>query len=384
MTHQIANRAARTPAGALVLLAGLPFSAALLEAQPTLQITSPANGAHVEPGQTLNITVAASGTFQMVAVLGSNPLGASQVLSAPPYQFSIKVPAWAPLDTYYLTAFGTTGPGQEVDSTQIAINVVKSGAATLTSQPLILKLRFVGDQAPLLITAQYATGPPVDVSLSATTSYVSASTSVATVSSVGMVTATGPGSTYITVDNTLSVPVNVTQPVSVVPPVSVLYANQTQQFTATLALPPPPGSVTWSQTLSGVGTLSNTGLYTAPSQVSAQQAVTITATNAANSAQSASVSLLLYPPVSIGVVPATATLGQSQTQQFTATVANVSTGNMAVAWSTGPGGVGKVSNTGLYTAPASITAMQTVSVIATSVAEGVTTGFASVTLTPPQ
>jgi hypothetical protein len=87
MTSPIANWPARALTCAAFLLTGLLLlSQASLKAQPALQITSPADGTSVEPGQTLKITVAASGgTFRMVAVWGTNPLGTSQVLAAPPY-----------------------------------------------------------------------------------------------------------------------------------------------------------------------------------------------------------------------------------------------------------------------------------------------------------
>ena len=229
-----------------------------------------------------------------------------------------------------------------------------NGSPVLMAQPSVLNLRFVGDQAPLQISGQFPTGPPVDVTQSSGTSYASGSTSVATVSAVGMVTATGPGSTYITVSNILNVPVNVPQPVSIVPPVSSLYPNRTQQFTARLATAALTGSVNWSSAPTGVGTISGTGLYRAPAQISVQQLVTITATNAADNTQSASASVVLYPYASARVTPASATLGQSQTQQFRATVSDVASGNMAVTWSISPSGVGNVDSTGLHTAPASI------------------------------
>jgi hypothetical protein len=383
MTKPIRSRQADTLICAL--LTGLLFSQASLKAQPALQITSPADGASIEPGQTLNITVAASGgTFQAVIVLGTNPLGTSQGLGAPPYNFSINVPKQIPLGTYYLTAEGVTGPGQGVYSSQISINVVKSGTPTLTSQPSILNLRFVGDQAPIQVYGTFPSGLKLDVSKSPNTTYVSGSPSIATVSTYGLVTATGPGSAVITVNNTLTVPVNVPQPVAVVPHVSILHANQAQRFTARLATAALQGSVNWTATPPGVGTLSSTGLYTAPPSVSSQQVITITATNAADNTQSASASVLLYPPASVNVAPASVTLGQSQTQQFTATVANVSNGNMAVTWSISPSGAGTVDSTGLYTAPATIASTQTVSVTATSVANGSVTASATVTLSPPQ
>jgi hypothetical protein len=97
-----------------------------LKAQAALQITSPANGASVEPGQTLNITVAASGgTFRMVAVWGTNPLGTSQVLATPPYNFSILVPTRIPLGAYYLTAIGGTAGREQVLKHNICLSLAQ-------------------------------------------------------------------------------------------------------------------------------------------------------------------------------------------------------------------------------------------------------------------
>lgn len=383
MTKLTLGRVSEVPFAALSCLTLLLISASPLGAQPTLQITSPVNGATVAPGQVLNITVSASGgTFLGVGVLGTYPFPSAQPLAAPPYQFSVQIPALLRLGSYNLTAWGGVVPGQPIYSAPVSINVVTLRAPTLTAHPSALNLRFVGDQAPLQIIGTLSDGRVLSVTQSPNTTYVSGSPSIATVTAYGVVTATGPGSTVITVNNTLNVPVNVPQPVSVVPPLSILHANQSQQFTATVAAPPPPGSVTWSASPSGVGTLAD-GLYTAPPSIPSQQVVTITATSAANGTQSASASVLLYPPASVNVAPASATLGQSQTQQFTATVANVSNGNMAVAWSISPSGVGTVDSTGLYTAPASIASTQTVLVTATSVANGSVAASASVTLTPP-
>jgi hypothetical protein len=351
-----------------------------------LNITSPASGVTIAPGEVLNISVSASGTFEGVGVdAGPYPFPDAPALAAPPYQFSVTLPADMAPGSYYITAWGGVGPGQGyVYSGTIDVNVViPPPALTLAAQPSLFNFRFVGDQAPLQVIGTFGSGQVIQVTNSPDTTYVSGSTSVATVTSYGLVTATGPGSTNITVNGVLSVPVNVPQPVSVAPPVSILYANQTQQFTATLAAPPPPGSVTWSASPSGVGTFVN-GLYTAPASIPSQQAITITATNAANSAQTASASLLLYPPVSASVAPTSVTLGQSQTQQFAATVYNVASGNVAVAWSISPSGAGTVNGTGLYTAPATIASTQMVSLTATSVDNGSVAASASITLTPPQ
>ena len=85
--------------------------------------------------------------------------------------------------------------------------------------------------------------------------------------------------------------------------------------------------------------------------------------------------------VSVSVTPPSAALYASQAQQFSATVANSS--NTAVTWSISPSGVGAISGAGLYTAPASITTQQTVTVTATSVADVTKSSSAAVKLYPP-
>jgi len=180
-----------------VATAALWAATALLNAQPSLQIASPASGASVQLGQTLNITVTASGTFQLVTILSSNGLPNPQpeALASPPYQFSISIPSNIQLGTYYLTAVGALGPGQGVSSPQVPINIVGNGIPTLTAQPASINFDYVGDQAPLVITAQFPNGPPVIATKSFSTTYLSVNTSVATVNSQGIVTAAGPGST---------------------------------------------------------------------------------------------------------------------------------------------------------------------------------------------
>lgn len=81
--------------------------------------------------------------------------------------------------------------------------------------------------------------------------------------------------------------------------------------------------------------------------------------------------------VVVSVSPQTAMLTAGQTQQLTATVTGTS--NQQVSWSISPTGVGSVSATGLYTAPASVTA-QMVVVTATSAADSSKTGSATIAL----
>lgn len=80
-------------------------------------------------------------------------------------------------------------------------------------------------------------------------------------------------------------------------------------------------SVTWSITPQ-LGTIDQTGLYTAPASLASWQGVTVTATSVANPAQSASAQIWVFPPVSVSITATSATLSAAQCQQFTAYVAN--------------------------------------------------------------
>src|SRR5262249_1054789 len=126
---------------------------------------------------------------------------------------------------------------------------------------------------------------------------------------------------------------------------------------------------------------SASGLYTAPATVATQQTVIVTATSQADGTKAGTATVTLMPPITVSVAPSSVTLYASGTQQFTATVAN--TANTAVPWSLPPGDPGSISASGLYSAPASVTTQQTVTVTATSQANGATTGSATVTLSPP-
>ena len=89
--------------------------------------------------------------------------------------------------------------------------------------------------------------------------------------------------------------------------------------------------------------------------------------------------ITLFPPTSVSVTPATATLHSGQTQPFTATVTN--SGGMGVNWTVTPAGMGSITPAGIYTAPASIFTAQNVTITATSLADG-HTGTAAIALAP--
>jgi hypothetical protein len=162
--------------------------------------------------------------------------------------------------------------------------------------------------------------------------------------------------------------------VSVSPSAASLNRGQSTQFSA-LVNGATSSAVAWSLT-PAIGSITN-GVYTAPSTLSTQQTVTVTATSLADATKSASATVTLAP-ITISIVPSSISLSGGASSQFTATVGG--TLNTGLTWSMSPT-VGTVLN-GLYTAPASISAAQTVSLTATSLADPTQTATATISLTP--
>jgi hypothetical protein len=162
--------------------------------------------------------------------------------------------------------------------------------------------------------------------------------------------------------------------IAISPTTAIVPANGTQQFQATVT-GTNNTAVTWQVNnvtggTAATGTISTTGLYTAPPATTNMQ-VTVTAVSSADSTKTASAAVMItaLPMGSVTISPATATLAVSGTQQFTATVMNENNNN--VTWSVdgvngGNNMVGTVSSSGLYTAPSTA---GTHTVTATSVAD---------------
>ena len=163
--------------------------------------------------------------------------------------------------------------------------------------------------------------------------------------------------------------------VSVSPFTATVALSGTQQFTATVT-GTANTAVTWSVEEAGGGSVSSTGLYTAPS--STPGTFHVVATSVADNAKSgtATVTVSSASVVAVSVSPSTATVALSGTQQFLATVTGAS--NTEVTWSVEEAGGGSVSSTGFYTAPPSQPG--TFHVVATSVADTTKSGTATVTV----
>jgi hypothetical protein len=117
----------------LVLLAVLA-AVSLLQAQ-TLTVTSPPNGAVVPSGQTLTVTVAASGANFQDVWLGGNLDVIFQQVPGTQFQFAAVIPATTPSGTYWLTAGGHV-QNALVNDASISIDVERPGCSRRHSERL--------------------------------------------------------------------------------------------------------------------------------------------------------------------------------------------------------------------------------------------------------
>ena len=173
--------------------------------------------------------------------------------------------------------------------------------------------------------------------------------------------------------------------VSVSPSSMNVLLGDTQQFTATVS-----GSsntlVNWSvnETAGGnskVGTISSTGLYTAPADLPSPASVTITAASQASPSSTANASVTVTSDVKIAL--STSLSGRSSVQtnatvQMTATITSAGHPDTNVTWSinavtNGNSTLGTITTTNggaaTYTAPAALPTPNTVTVQATSEAD---------------
>jgi Fe-S cluster assembly iron-binding protein IscA len=227
-------------------------------------------------------------------------------------------------------------------------------------------------------------------------------TACGTVSTAGLYTAPGsvptPGQVRVTATSVADPTKTSTATLTIVLPVAVtispktvqLITGATQQFSASVANTTNTG-VTWTVAGTGCtgaacGTISTSGLYTAPSAVPSPAEVFVTVTSVADPTKSSTASVTISLPVGVTVSPGSATVPLAGHQQFTATVAN--TTNTAVTWSISGSGCsgascGTITTAGLYTAPASVPSPAQVTVRATSIADPTRSGSAFVTVSLP-
>jgi hypothetical protein len=184
------------------------------------------------------------------------------------------------------------------------------------------------------------------------------------------VTATSSADSTKSASATITVSQSTQVSISVSPYTANIQTGGQQQFTASVLGTSNTG-VAWKAT---AGTVTMSGLYTAPSTAGTY---TVTATSAADSTKSASSTITVSQPaqVSISVSPEAASIQTGGQQQFTAAV--LGTSNTGVAWKANGG---TVTMAGLYTAPSTA---GTYAVTATSAADPTKSAFAAVTVSQP-
>jgi Concanavalin A-like lectin/glucanases superfamily/Fibronectin type III domain/Pectate lyase superfamily protein/Abnormal spindle-like microcephaly-assoc'd, ASPM-SPD-2-Hydin len=167
--------------------------------------------------------------------------------------------------------------------------------------------------------------------------------------------------------------------VSVSPATIALNSGQTAQLTATVTNTATK-AVTWSITPVGVGSISTSGLFTAPTTINTAQTLTVTATSLADSTASASTTITLEPSatpaISVSIAPTIASTSSGTNLTFTVTVTNAL--DPSVIWSAL---LGTITPEGLYTAPSN-TGSSTLSdtITATSVQDPTKSATANVTV----
>jgi Fe-S cluster assembly iron-binding protein IscA len=195
---------------------------------------------------------------------------------------------------------------------------------------------------------------------------------------------TQSGSATVTIGTAATVGVTIS------PTLVTVAKSGKQQFTANVT---GTSNTALIWTVSGVGcvagscgTISTSGLYTAPAAVPNPPQATVKATSVADPTKSASatVDIQAAASVSVSVSPSTAQVSAGGQKQFSATVTGST--NTSVNWTvagTGCSGssCGSISASGLYTAPASVPTPPTVTITATSVAAPSQSAKATVTLT---
>ncbi len=161
--------------------------------------------------------------------------------------------------------------------------------------------------------------------------------------------------------------------VAISPSTVALVPGATRQFTAAVT-GTGNTAVTYSVTESNGGSVTASGLYTAPAAAGSFHVVAASVQDPTR--KSTAVVVVVPPGVTITLSPASASVLVGATQQFTATVTG--SANTAVTYSVTEASGGTLTAGGLYTAPA---AAGTFHVVATSAADTSKTASAVVTVT---
>ena len=177
---------------------------------------------------------------------------------------------------------------------------------------------------------------------------------------------------------------------SISPQTAALGAGNSLQFTATSS-GPPTTDLEWLVNRvaggnSASGTISQSGLYTAPQQVTSNAVIAVAVSSKADPTKTSSATVTVLPglaPITVSLAPDVASLYRTQAQQFTATVKG--TTNQGISWFVngnqgGNSSIGTISSTGIYTAPLTAPAVPSVTITAMSTYDTGSSATAAVTI----
>src|SRR6266852_3933315 len=177
--------------------------------------------------------------------------------------------------------------------------------------------------------------------------------------------------------------------VTITPSSAPVVLGNTQTFSATVTNATDT-SVTWnvSSIASGnatAGTISATGVYTAPADLPASVTAQITATSVADATKSATATVTITSDLAIVLTPGAAGVDLGATLAFRASINSSGQPNPSVRWSLAgaacPAACGTLDANGNYTAPQILPTPATVTITAQSVADPSKQTSATVTIT---
>jgi hypothetical protein len=267
-----------------------------------------------------------------------------------------------------------------VTATSVADATKFASAVVTVSQPTQVSISV----SPVTTSLQSGGQQQFKASVSGTSNTgVAWSASGGTVTTSGLYTAPSSAGTYAVTATSvadatkfISAVVTVSQPtqisISMSPVTASLQSGGQQQFVAYVS-GTSHTAVTWSA--SG-GTVTTSGLYTAPSTAGNYTVIAVSAADSTKSA-SAGVSVSAPQTIAVSIAPKTVAIPEKWQQQFAATVSGSS--NTGVTWAVTQG-TGTITQSGVYTAPQSV---ETEVVTATSQADSTKSASATITVAAP-
>lgn len=167
-------------------------------AAPTINISSPPDGATVIPGQAISIAVSGVdvGTIRVGTVLAEVPFKSDVAIenTTLPYSVTLTVPSFISTRSYSVRALVVLSDGQRLMSPSIRLNVRRPDLPTsIATDQATVRLRFIGDQAQIGVVGRYSDGTEELLRPSAGVQYSSDGSQLFVVSSDGTVTARASG-----------------------------------------------------------------------------------------------------------------------------------------------------------------------------------------------